>query len=262
MRTSFRRGLLALAYPLGIILNHSALAAQVPTDRATATIDWSQLKLSVTGIDDTIPNVTFSNQRTVLSSSAQSPGLSESNSRSVNHWTDPVDTDADAGLTFAHTIASPTEFSGSAVSSRNGYASASGNRTADFYFDAPGVLTITVPYTLTLTSELEACYYYCGTDQASIRGSASFNSYVNNGSASSSSNASFTLTNSYWQSSPESRSGTLVFGIFASGAGQGSLGISFNLATQGNVSPIPEPDSHGMLLAGLGLMATVVRRRH
>jgi hypothetical protein len=71
-----------------------------------------------------------------------------------------------------------------------------------------------------------------------------------------------TLNNNYYSNSPDSQSGTLVFGIFASGAGNGSLGVNFDLSAHGpSVSTIPEPESYAMLLAGFGLMGAVIRRR-
>lgn len=261
MNYLIKRGLLVMACSIGAGLSQSSVAAEpMPTDTATATIDWSKLQLSITGVNDTTPTVVFSDQHTSISSNAWSPGLSENNSKSLNNWTATADTNADAGTTFANTLASPSSFTGNAISMENGSTSASGSRTVDFSFDGPGVLTVTVPYTITLTGDASGCYYCYDYDHASVSGHASFNSYADHGNSSSHSNASFSLNNSYWQSSPESQSGMLVFGIFASGAGHGSLGVNFDLNAQG-VSPVPEPESYAMLLAGLGLMGAVVRRR-
>lgn len=260
MNCLIKRGFLVIACSIGAGLSQSSLAADaMPTDTATATIDWSQLELSVTGVNDTVPTVVFSGQNTSLSSYASSPGLNESNSKSVNNWSATAETSADAGATYASTIASPSDFSGSAISMENGSTSASGNRTVNFSFDGPGVLTVTVPYSITLTGD-PSCYYCYNYDHASVSGHASFSSYADNGNSSSHSNASFALNNYYWDPSPESQSGNLVFGIVASGAGHGSLGVNFNLSAQG-VSPVPEPESYAMLLAGLGLMGVIIRRR-
>jgi hypothetical protein len=121
---------------------------------------------------------------------------------------------------------------------------------------------VTVPYTLTLTGDVRDCYYCYGYgNHAAVSAYADFYSNSNNGSADSHSNASFSLYNDYWHSSPDSQSGTLVFGIFASGAGTGHLSLNFDLSTQSSISPIPEPESYAMLLAGLGLMGMMIRRR-
>jgi PEP-CTERM motif-containing protein len=245
----------------GVGLGQTAVAADVPLPPVTAaaTIDWSHLQLSVSGVSDVVPAVVYTGQHTSLSSYASSPGQNENNSKSISNWTDTANTNADAGVTYANALASPLSFSGNAVST-SGSASASGNRTVNFSVDGPGVLTVTVPYTLSLTGDTSNCYYCYNYDHASVSGNASFSSYANNGSSSSNSNASYSLNNYYWDHSPQSQSGTLVFGIFASGAGNGSLAINFDLSSNG-VSPVPEPESYAMLLAGLGLMGAVIRRR-
>ncbi|SCX61336.1 PEP-CTERM protein-sorting domain-containing protein [Nitrosospira sp. Nsp1] len=258
-----KHGLLVTACSIGVGLSQSSVAADttVPV-AATATIDWSKLQLSITGVNDTVPTVTFSGQNTSLSSYASSPGQYENNSKSINNWTDPKSANADAGTTFANALASTLNFSGDANAMQSGSASSSGTRTEQFTFDGPGVLTVTVPYTISLNGETSNYCYYCyNYDHASVSGSASFNSYVDNGSSSTHSNSSFSLHNYYGTPPSQSQSGTLVFGIFASGAGNGSLNVNFDLSAHSPVSSVPEPESYAMLLAGLGLMGAMVRRR-
>jgi hypothetical protein len=48
----------------------------------------------------------------------------------------------------------------------------------------------------------------------------------------------------------------LVLDILASGAGHGTLYVNFDV-----VSSVPEPETYAMLLAGLGLLGFIVRRR-
>jgi hypothetical protein len=253
------------AFMLGAIaigMNHTATAADtVEPITATADIDWSKLQLTATGVDESVPTVQYRDQHTSVSSNAWSNTSSETNFRSVNNWTDTAQTNADAGTAYASAIASTLDFSGAAVSGESGNANSSGNRSVNFSLDGPGVLTVTVPYTLTLTGDTSGCYY-CYGDRASVSANASFHSYGDNGSSDSYSNTSFSLYNDYWHASPDSQSGTLVFGIFASGAGTGSLTFNFDLAAGGgSVNPIPEPESYAMLLAGLGLIGMMVRRR-
>ena len=253
------------AFMLGAIAagaNQAAMAADATEPvTATATIDWSRLQLSITGVNGSSPTVQYENQHTSLNSNAWTNAASETNSKSISNWTETAQTNADAGTTYANATASTLDFSGTAVSDESGYANSSGNRNFDFSFDGPGVLTVTVPYTLTLTGDTRSCYYCGYGDHASVSGQADFYSNSNNGNADSHSNASFSLYNDYWHSSPDSQSGTLVFGIFASGAGSGHLGLNFDLSTQSSISPIPEPESYAMLLAGLGLMGMMIRRR-
>lgn len=99
MNYLIKNGFLVVACSIGAGLSQSSVAANgMPTDTATASIDWSQLELSVTGVNDTVPTVVFSGQNTSLSSYASSPGLNESNSKSVNNWSATAETNADAGL--------------------------------------------------------------------------------------------------------------------------------------------------------------------
>jgi hypothetical protein len=251
----------SIAIATGFISSSFAADTTAPVT-ATATIDWSKLQISVTGVNGVTPTVTFSDQNESLSSYASAPGLYESNSKSVNNWTDTAQTNADAGTTFSNALASLSSFSGTANSAENGSTTSSGSRAESFTFSGPGVLTVTVPYTISLTGDTPpACYYcYYNYDQASISGHASFYSNNNNGSSDSYSNVSYSLNNHYGYTSPQSQSGTLVLGIFANGPGNGSLAVNFDLSAN-PVSSIPEPESYAMLLAGLGLLGAVARRR-
>jgi hypothetical protein len=251
---------------VGVVMSQSSVAADT-TRTANVAIDWSQLHISVTGVDGIIPGVTFSNQYTSLYSSASVPGeQSENNSKSVYNWTSDQGTNADAGTTFANTAVSSSTLSATAqaVNTDSPYwntpgASSSGNRTENFSFDGPGVLTVTVPYTLNIAGGDP--YNYWDSVAASINGHAYFYGYEGNGNFDSQSNASFSLHSYYYDHTPQSQSGNLVFGIFASGPGSGSLGIDFSASTGGSASMVPEPESYAMLLAGLGLMGAVIRRR-
>ncbi len=84
-----KRFLLVIAGSIGTLLTSTSFAADASTPAtATATIDWSKLQISVTGIDGTTPTVHFSGQSTSLNSYAQSPGQYESNYKSLDNWID------------------------------------------------------------------------------------------------------------------------------------------------------------------------------
>ena len=251
----FEHGLLAIVGSLWLGLSQAALAVETPTPvTATAMIDWSQLQLSVTGVTDTVPTVVFSNYNTSINSSSTSATGSESHSATRNNWTSTAQINATAGESLANGLASSESFSGKASAIGSGSTvNTSGNRTVDFSFDGPGVLTVSVPYAINLTGSGLAC---CNFDTASVSGSASFGNFINSNSSSS---TSFSL-DSFGDLSSTSRAGNLVFGIVASEAGNGSLSVGFNLSTNG-VGVVPEPETYAMLVAGLGLMGAVVRRR-
>lgn len=237
---------------------------------ATASLDWNQLQVSVTGVDGNVPTVTFSDEYSSLSSSAYTPREgSEYNTKSIYDWTSTIAANAEAtATTFADAAASPLSFSANAQSmgDDNGYpywdnssASSSGNRSENFSFDGPGVLTVTIPYTLNITGG--ETFDYWNSTSASVYASAYFSGSDENGNYDSSSNASFSLS-SYYGNSPDSQSGNLVFGIFAAGPGSGSLNFNINASTGDYYVPaIPEPESYAMLLAGLGLIGMIARRR-
>ncbi|SEM83030.1 PEP-CTERM protein-sorting domain-containing protein [Nitrosospira multiformis] len=262
---SIRCGLILISCSTGFALAQSAYAAD---GTAAASLDWSQLQVSVTGVDGNVPTVTFSDEYTDLSSSAYVQGEgNEYNTKSIYDWTSTLAANAQAtATTFAHASASPLSFSANAQSMEgdNGYsywdnpsASSSGSRSENFSFDGPGVLTVTVPYTLNITGG--ETFDYWNSTSASVYASAYFSGSNENGNFNSNSNASFSLS-SYYENSPDSQSGTLVLGIFAAGPGSGSL--SFNTsASLGSPSIIPEPESYALILAGLGLIGMIVRLR-
>ena len=261
-----KRFLTVIGCSIGAVVSQPLFAADRTSD---VSVDWSQLHISVTGVNGTVPGVTFSDQHTSLSSSAQGPQQgSEYNSKSIYDWTSSVATTADAtSTTFAHSTGSATDLSANAQSVGEGSydywnnpgASSSGSRSESFSFDGPGVLTVTVPYTLSISGGDP--YNYYDSVSASVNANASFYGYGDNGSFNSQSNASFHLSSYYYDATPQSQSGTLVFGIFAAGPGSGTLSFNLDASTVGFASSIPEPQSYAMLLAGLGLMGAVVRRR-
>lgn len=255
----FSQGLIVALGSIGLGLSHAAQAVENPTPvTATATIDWSKLQLSVTGVTDTVPTVVFSNYNTTFSSSSTSSGGSENHSVTRYDWTSSAHSNASVGASLANGLASSDIFSGTAGAVETGsVVSSSGTRSVEFSFDGPGMLTVSVPYTISLTGATSVC---CNADDAAVKGTASFNSFADGRSSNSSSNVSFSI-NSFGDLSSTSRSGNLVFGIVASDAGTGSLSVGINATANGTVGAVPEPESYAMLLAGLGLMGAVVRRR-
>lgn len=252
-----KRGLFIMACSSAAGFNQLAVASE-----GTASLDWSQLQVSVTGIDGSTPTLILTDQITNLSSSASIPGQTPANdSVSLPDWTSTEDSHAQARDTFANGFASPQSLAGNVQATREPVepddahhpveALSLGSRSASFSLDGPGVLTVSVPYTISIAGGQP--FNFFDAISATVSGNSSFNNSVNNP-------VLFSLS-SFEDSTPRTQSGDLVFDIAAGGAGTGTFEINYTLSAQAPVIPIPEPESYAMLLAGLGLVSAVIRRR-
>ncbi|SEM82861.1 PEP-CTERM protein-sorting domain-containing protein [Nitrosospira multiformis] len=254
LKTSF----VAIAYSITAGLANSANASE-----GTAQLEWSQLQLSVTGMNGATPTLTFTDQITNLTSSVSIPGKAIRNdTASLPDWTSSEDTNVQVGSTFSNALASPSSLSGSVETNPEPVepdhthhpveALASGSRSANFSLDGPGVLTISVPYSISIAGGRP--FNFFDAISATVTGNSSFNNSVNNP-------VFFSLSSFEEGGSPGSQSGNLVFDIAATEAGMGTFELRFDLSSQAPAVPIPEPESYAMLLAGLGIVATLARRR-
>lgn len=133
-------------------------------------------------------------------------------------WTSTANTHAQAGDTFANGLASPLSLSGNAQATPEPVepdhthhpveALSLGSRSANFSLDGPGVLTVSVPYTISIAGGQP--FNFFNAISATVSGNASFNS-VNN--------STFFSLSSFEGPSPQSQSGNLVFDIAAGGSG-------------------------------------------
>ncbi len=253
-----RGSLFVMACSIAAGFNQSAVASE-----GTAFLDWSQLQVSVTGVGAPTPTLTLTDQITNLTSSATIPGqTSVSDSTSLSDWTSTEDTHAQTGDTFSNALASPQFLSGNVQATREPAAPddahhpvealSQGSRSADFSLDGPGVLTVSVPYTISIAGGRP--FNFFDAISASVSGKSSFNDSVNN-------DVVFSLTSFEEGSSPGTQSGNLLFDIVAGTAGTGTFELGFTLSSQAPVIPIPEPESYAMLLAGLGLISAIIRRK-
>jgi hypothetical protein len=252
-----KRGIFVIACSITAGFNQLAVASE-----GTASLDWSQLQVSVTGIGGSTPTVILTSQITNLSSSASIPGqMPRNDAVSLPDWTSTEDTHAQAGDTFSNVLASPQSLSGNAQATRELVepddahhpveALSLGSRSANFSLDGPGTLTVSVPYMISIAGGQP--FNFFDAISATVSGNSSFNDSVNDP-------VLFSLS-SFEDSSPRTQSGNLVFDIVAGGAGTGTLELNFTLSAQAPVIPVPEPESYAMLLAGLGLIGAVTRRR-
>lgn len=140
---SIKRSLILMGCCAGLVSGQSAYAAD---GTATASLDWSQLQVSVTGVDGNVPTVTFSDEYTRLSSSAYTPGEgSEYNTKSIYDWTSTIAANAEAtATTFANAAASPLTVIATRATpdnERNYGVEGSGKRSRIFLAARPRKLT-------------------------------------------------------------------------------------------------------------------------
>jgi PEP-CTERM motif len=252
-----KRSLFVMSCSMVTGFSQSAVASE-----GTASLDWSQLQVSVTGVGGSTPTVTLTDQITNLSSSASIPGQTPVNdSVSLPDWTSTGDTHAQTGDSFSNALASPQSLSGNVQATRELVdpddahhpveALSLGSRTANFSLDGPSTLTVSVPYMIGIAGGQP--FNFFDAISATVSGNSSFNGSVNDP-------VLFSLS-SFEDASPRTQSGNLVFDIVAGGAGTGTLEPGFTLSSQAPVIPIPEPESYAMLLAGLSLIGAITRRR-
>jgi hypothetical protein len=250
-------GWIVLLGAIGAGLSQNSAAYDFAEAHTEAAVDWKHLQLSVSGgINGVLPTVTYTNPLTSLStvSDGHYPFFDQ---RSAPSWN--VGLISESGQTVnlrAAAEASATNFSGYAnariavgagpvtVGPSIISAEVTGSRQINYSIDGPGVLTITVPYSLSLSvsnsnigysyAEISAKGDFQGTGNVE---DSSFDSLIRLGTTS-------------------SKSGDLVLDILANGAGHGTLSVNLAL-----VSLVPEPETYAMLLAGLGLVSFIARRR-
>ncbi|MDH3209428.1 MAG: PEP-CTERM sorting domain-containing protein [Burkholderiaceae bacterium] len=271
-----KRELAAAICLLTVGMSQSSMAAD-----ASATLDWGKADISIIGIGGTEPGVTYADQATSLGANAYVPGVgSHNNNLSRVGWPTSADVFAEIDDTFAEALVSRRTLSSEAHSEAvtgpdffdAARADSGGGLSESFSFDGPGVLSVVIPYALEIAWDPSLCgFFECDQAFATVSASAFYSS--NDGSSSSSSNASFSLHS--FGDGTTSRSGNLVFGIFASGPGNGRLDINWSASAFSPVkfddfpfeaeplllSAVPEPETYAMMLAGLGVLVGAMRRR-
>jgi hypothetical protein len=233
---------------------------------ASVVIDWSHLKFSVTGINGVVPSVEYTNPSTSLFSRASADWLNivDTESESTRDWTNSISTLSSVDIPSHYAQAQTSAYYSTSSASTKAEvptlfednslmrATATGSRQINFSSGGPGTIVLTVPYTLTMN--VLNCADNCGVNYARIDASANFRDTENIGV--SSFNSSIVLEHGQLKNEELSQSGNLILGIVADGAGHGSLSINFDIA-----STVPEPETYAMLLAGLGLVGFMARRR-
>jgi hypothetical protein len=223
----------------------SAQAQAVLAPNAVASIDWSTFSAQVfdlTPLDNIAAGLTWTYQDTSVTVT------NSQNTSSVNDWTTSLslsssheDASADASFLVASLFAIPNP--------PGGFGFASAGRYGDFSL-TPGTLVLfTVHVDLEATgnenNQAYANMNVWGPDALNTGGNQSANSSLSAGAWSPANQVSGTLSTSFVNLSNANMTGGInVFG-----------------EVQGYTAPIPEPETYALLLAGLGLVGWMARRR-
>lgn len=263
---------------LGLAFQSSSVLAANNTSSAEASFDWSAMTFTVIDLDlsDGIaPSVTWSGQSGNTSASASSSDSIHSSSVSESyHATSATSVVGSNAVTSYATgtsaynnqnVAISTSADASLIptgsSSAYGNASSSGSAYSSFSLSGAGVMVINVPYSIAVTGDK---YNRDDYSRAAMNIYAYFSASDGSYSGSQSANKSFysysTGTTSY--------SGVFTLAVANSSSlltTSGSLSSSlstYSRASDYNYVPgVPEPETYAMMLAGLGLIGTMVKRR-
>jgi hypothetical protein len=245
---------------------------------ATAAIDWSTVNIQIIDLDPTdgvTPTLTWSSMSSDLTDSATSysVGLTEGTNHSRTRLT-AVDTVTSASNTFAasanasldHLSIQLDAFAEESAEPRSSYESnhsaASGVIRGSFSLSGKGVALIDLPYSLAVmgeqgnTGDYARAYLNISSSFSDSAGAYSgststYKSYYSYSSGNYDVNDVFTLTLGNTDAST-----TVTGSIYAN-----LNTYAYARSANSTVPSVPEAPGYAMMLAGLGLVATMVRKR-
>ncbi|MEQ1600903.1 MAG: PEP-CTERM sorting domain-containing protein [Methylophilaceae bacterium] len=250
-------------------------AAPVLADSsASATINWGSFNVQIIDLSGgtNAPVFTWTNQSGAANSSASSymdgGSDSASSSRSAPNWTKALTPNSNtenaqaSGLRNTSTLSASAATQASSSDSYSWYstnnASANANNAGNFSLTGYGIALISVSWNASVTGATSDLYDYSNAN-VSISGSYNDGLY-SNGSANSGVNLQ-----SYWGAT--SVNGLFTLAVTNAGSGLTTGYLNANVSTNSTspfsvaITPVPEPDVYAMLLAGLGLIGFMSRRR-
>ena len=249
------------AFGTGLSQNSAAYGPPTATfdfaeARVEGAVDWQQLELFVRGTTDVQPTVVYTNPLTSVSTASSGHYLF-SDEKSIPNWTTPVSSISGENVNLP-AIADAKEESLSGFADVRQFigvypvtggptettARVTVSRQIDYSIDAPGVISISVPYIL----RLNVTNSNLGFSYAEVSAHGDFQGIGNVGDS--------TFHSSVLLASHNLELGRLALGIRANGPGHGTLSVDLAV-----VSSVPEPETYAMLLAGLGLVGFIARRR-
>lgn len=244
---------------------------------AKASFDWSAVTVNLIDLDPNdglSPSVTWSGQYGDTSASSSSYEVGHSSSISDGYHAPSAASvvsssantfAANAGASFdnlALTLGAHAEESANpATYWQQNYGNASGSTHTSFSLSGAGVLVISVPYSIEVTGNRSNYDTY---SRAYMNISGNYSSSDGSFSGNENANKSFYS----YSTGDKSYSGMFTMAVANPGGGittSGYLNTSLSTNAYANqysyVPGVPEPDSYAMMLAGLAMIGSVIRRR-
>lgn len=245
---------------------------------ATATIDWGSFNVQIIDLnllDGITPMFTWTSQsggaNTSTSSYADGGSDTAASTRNANNWTKVLSANSSTPNAQASAQRNLTSLSATSTTQSSitddpnvmgsNSASASAVNSGYFSLTGAGIALITLNWSAGVNTQ-NSDWNNNSTANVSISGNYSDGLYTN-GSASSG-------VNLYsWWGGPQSAASTFALAVTNTGVGTTTGNFNANISTS-STSPVtygviteavPEPETYAMLLAGLGLIGFMVRRR-
>ena len=257
-----RLSLAVLFSVFGFALSPSSYAAT-----ASASVDWSQLEMSVVGVPGFASPSLLADSASLLT---QGFAVAQPNNdplqidtRETPNWTDAFVADVRGGNSRSVSSASQARlavFASAPIPNNppdfSNLADADATRSATFHIDGPGLVTFNVPYAVTVDGNLGD---FSDTAYGFVRGVATFGLSFGPGAYNQGSATSFLDTAN---GSITEDIGTMSFGVYANQPGDIILSIDTFAFSQATSFFIPEPSSRLVLFIGLLMCCAVLATRY
>ena len=232
-------------------------ATPLPSGTATATIDWGSLKTTFRQITPLPGDVAVTPAITWDDLSKLSSANADSDSKSASDWTseivagDPnafptVTATANGNTLSAQFIGTPTNLNSSASANRSGTFTLTPNSAVAFTLTANAFIDMAVPLN-------GSAYAWAGL---SVSGTG-----INGTGSQLSSGQSLAWAGGLGSPSSDPQTIQVSFSNWTNGYIAGTLSGFARVNKNGFIPAIPEPRTYAMMLAGLGLLGFVARRR-